>query len=648
MLDYIAYIAIKALNKIFSLIPISVSLWIARRAGTLAFAVNRKRRVIAYANLKAAFAGEKSPHELRLLTKKVYQNLIQTVVEILNLTKLDKEYKAKYVNIVNVERLHNGAKSKRGVILLTAHFGDWELSSLVSALIGYPLLVLAREQKMGRVNELLNRLRESKGCKVIRKGFSMKNIVRALKERNVVGILSDQDAGKNGVFVEFFGRPASCHVGPMEMAKRTDSIIIPNFIIRRRGPYHDIVIEEPVDFRMSPGGEDDVIKALQKFTALLESYIRRYPEQWLWLHKRWKSTPARTILVLNDGRHGHLNQSLGIAREIQRARMLNGYTMDQTRIITVDVKFKNAFARRLLSLCALFATWRCQGCMRCMRVCLEKDSYEELMKAYSDFVISCGSSLAGVNVFMSKENNAKNIAVMKPDIIPLNKFNLAILPRHDRPPARRNVIETAIAPNLIDEASLKDGVLKLSKEFSLKEGDDYIGLLIGGDNPEFALTEEVMAKVIDAVSGFCEEKNAGLLVTTSRRTNAKVETLLKARLNGKPYCKLLIIATENNPEGAIAGILGLSRIAVVSAESISMVSEAISSGKKTVAFKLQKRTNAPAKHERALEGLSRDGCISLSAADDLADIIRRSWNDALPAAKNRDREKIFEAVTRLI
>ena len=133
--------------------------------------------------------------------------MVQTFMEVLNLTKVNKKYVDKYIEVVNFERLQNAAKSGRGTILLTAHYGDWEMLSLVSSVKGYPILVLVREQKMKRLNELLNRLRESNGCKVIRKGLDVKNILRALIDRNVVGILADQDAGKNGMFVDFFGRP---------------------------------------------------------------------------------------------------------------------------------------------------------------------------------------------------------------------------------------------------------------------------------------------------------------------------------------------------------------------------------------------------------------------------------------------------------
>ena len=647
MLDYIAYITVRLLNKIFAIVPISASLWLGRQLGVIVFFFNKKRRLIAYANLKSAFAKEKSPYELLGITKRVYKNLVQTFVEVLNLTKINRKYVDRYIEVVNMERIRNAAKSGRGTILLTGHFGDWELSSLVSSVVGFPILVLAREQKMKRLNELLNRLRESNGCKVIRKGMSTKNILKALYGKNIVGMLSDQDAGKNGMFVNFFGRPASCHSGPMEIAKYTNSIILPNFIVRTHGPYHKLYLEEYIDFR-NTNSADDIKDNLQKFTSLSESYIRKYPDQWLWMHKRWKSTPTRTILVLSDGKAGHINQSLAVARQIQKARTTQGYKVDDTNIVIADVKFKNKFSRPLLSGCAAFATWRCHGCMRCMKLCLEKDTYEFLMKSYAEFIVSCGASLEAVNIFMTKENNAKNIVIMKPRVaFGLNKYSLAIIPRHDNPPRVKNIITTTLAPNLMNEETLKDDGERLKKYMGAPKGET-VGLFVGGDNPEFSLTEEVIDKVINGLYKFCGEHNAEILATTSRRTPPEVEKAMKARLKDYPKCKLLIIANEKNISGAVGGILSSSRVVAVSEESVSMISEAISSGKKVVVFKLKKKEERKAKHERALNELEKEGYVTICRPEDLAFCIGKAWRDASPAKELKDKEMIFEAVRRLI
>jgi len=646
LLDYIAYVAIIILNRIFSIIPISAALWFGRRIGDAAFFFNKKRRLIAYANLKAAFAGEKGPAELRRITKGVYRNLLQTFVEILNLTKVDKKYVDTYVEVVNMKRIDDAAVSGRGTMLLTAHFGCWELSSLVSAIKGYPISVLAREQKMKRVNELLNRLRESKGCTVIRKGMSTKNLIRALYEKKMVGILSDQDAGKQGMFVDFFGRPTSSHSGPMEIAKRTDSVVLPNFIVRQKGPYHKLFLEKYIDFRDASSG--DVKDNAQRFASLLESYVRKYPDQWLWLHKRWKSTPVKTVLVLNDGRVGHLNQSLAIALMIRQLRAERGYRPEDTAIVTVDVQYKSRLSRMLLTLCAASSTWRCHGCMRCMRSFLKRDSYDKLMSVYADFVVSCGSSASPVNVFMARENNARNFAVMKPSFLGAGKFSALFVPRHDGMPHRPNVVSTVIAPNLIDEKSLAECGKRLSAAMALPADGNYAGLLIGGDTPEFILTPEMIGKVTDELLRFCDAHGARLLVTTSRRTPPGVDRLLRERLGGDRRCALLVIANENNIDSAVGGILHLSKAVAVSGESISMISEAISAGKRTVVFELDKRRQGPVKHEQALRALALEGYISVAKPGELCGTMGDAWLGPVPVKKVNDKEKISEAIRRIL
>lgn len=286
--------------------------------------------------------------------------------------------------------------------------------------------------------------------------------------------------------------------------------------------------------------------------------------------------------------------------------------------------------------------------MRCMRLCLDDKTYRALMKTYCEFVVSCGSAAAPVNVFMSKENNAKNIVIMKPDMAAwLGKFSIAIIPRHDRPPRAKNVVETMIAPNLIDEEALKRDGEKLKDRVGLKK-DKTIGVFIGGDNPEFSLTKDDAASVIDSLVAFSDSHDAELLVTTSRRTSAQAEEAIKERLKGNPRCRLLVVANEKNLDEAVGGILGLGKVIVVSGESISMISEAVSAGKKAVVFALRKKTRGVTKHERALEDLEKEGYIIAADPAGLPSAIEKAFRDTAPRKELKDREKIFEAVRRLI
>jgi mitochondrial fission protein ELM1 len=478
--------------------------------------------------------------------------------------------------------------------------------------------------------------------------MDVKNIIQALRANNIVGILSDQDAGKNGMFVDFFARPTSHHSGPFEIAKHTDSLILPNFIVRTHGPYHKLYLEEYIDFRATQG-PDAVKENLQKFAKLLERYVEEYPDQWLWLHKRWKSTPVRTVLVLNDGKAGHLNQSLAIAGLLRRARSTQGAGPDQTKIVTVDVKYKNKFSKILLNFCSIFASWRCHGRMGIMKACLGDETYNTLMKNYSDFVVSCGSSLTPVNIFMSKENNAKNIIVMKPAVpMTLRKFNLAVIPRHDKPCKSKNVVVTDLAPNLINEEKMKKDMDSL-KAHICSEVKDAVAFFVGGDNPEFRLTGDIANSAIEGIVEFCKERSgASILATTSRRTSPEVESILKHRLGNNPKCKFLVIANEKNHDFTVGGILGLSRIVVVSEESISMISEAITAEKKVIVFRLSKRSDNVTKHERALKSLADEGYITIAESSNLQSILEKAWDDRSPVKSVQDTERIYEAVRRLI
>src|SRR3990167_7664531 len=147
--------------------------------------------MIAYANLKAAFP-EKSSMELKRINKAHFENLGMSVVELLKLPFMRKDYLQRHVKLENADRIKSSMGKGRGVIILTAHFGNWEIASLAASLNGYTMSVFAREQKYERLNNLLNEFRQSTGCKVVTKGFSVKDIIKTLHNNGIVAMLSDQ------------------------------------------------------------------------------------------------------------------------------------------------------------------------------------------------------------------------------------------------------------------------------------------------------------------------------------------------------------------------------------------------------------------------------------------------------------------------
>jgi len=644
LLDYTCACLLRGLNLVFHALPIGFTLWLARRLSILVYLLSGPRRIVAYTNLRAAFCADKSPAELKKLTKKVYQGLTQVLFEIISLTKVDKKYIDKYIEIAGAENFYKAEGHPDGVIFLTAHFGNWELSGAVSALMGFPLIVLAREQNMKRLDNLLNRLRRSKGLIVVTKGITIKYIVKALHAGKMIGMVGDQNAGTTGEQVEFFGRPAATAPGTARIAAKTGAFILPAFMARLKGPYHRLIIDEPISIKKG----EDVKPYLLRYNKLLEEHITEYPDQWLWLHKRWKASSLKKVVILNDGKAGHLNQALAISAEFKRYRKKSNFGEKDTRVDVVNIKFKNKFTKALLQFLSVFSKAACQGCMRCLRLCLAKDSYDDLMKRHADVVISCGSATAGVNRFFSIENNAKSAVIMKPSILGFGKFDMVVLPRHDRVIGRAgpHVIRTEIVPNLISEERMKMAAEEISGLARLKNSRT-IGVLLGGDNSDFAITPEITEKLLNDVLSASERADADLLFTTSRRTPAETEKAVKMRLLSEKRCGLLVIANEKNVPRAVGGILGLSDAVVVSCESASMISEAVQSGKAVIVFRLKKKRKTKSKFEKMLRGLEEKGYITLAEPGKISEAICENLKKTERRSLPPDMHDIYMHMWRL-
>lgn len=368
------------------------------------------------------------------------------------------------------------------------------------------------------------------------------------------------------------------------------------------------------------------------------------------------ASPGRkpySILVLSDGKAGHLNQAKAVAGIVHKRKIDQGRESGQIETKIVEVKFKNAFCRILLGLCSVFSAANCRSCLACLRFCLQKGSFNRLMKASTDIIVSAGASLSPVNLLLSYKNKARNIILMKPPFLSLARFDLAIIPEHDRIYPLNNVLLTRITPNLIDSQYLKEqaNILRNRNQIAVPGSQNdgpTIGVLIGGDTPKYKLTSELMDKVVSQLKQAAENLNCRILVSTSRRTPKAAEELLRENLDNFSRCKLLVIASENNIPEAVGGILGLSDIIVVSGESISMVSEAVSAEKYVLVFKPEKNTKAMTKQEEFLRRLEKEGALKIIPPDSLLVEIERTWREKPYRKKIEDRERIYQAISRIV
>lgn len=655
MLDWLACTVVRAASGLLCRLSPSLAVRIGAGMGALAWWLQRERTHLGLRNVRAAFGGTLTPAEARRIIRACYRQLGAGMAELLRLPVIDQAYLKRFITIEGVRHFDEAIASGRPVIFLTGHYGNWELASIVAALRGHPIVALARAQaRLPRLYRLLVSFRESKGCTVVHKGGAMRRLVAALEAGRPVGIVADQ-ASRQGIPVPFFGRPALFATGPFGLAYGKDALLVPVFIRRVRGPIHAITVEPAMRLPRDLPKAEAVRQGIEWFAALLARHIQRDPSQWLWMHNRWKHTPARRALVLSDGKAGHVRQSLVVVEALRERRP------DLTSQV-LEVRYRNA-AGRLLALVASIAA---PDAARCLEYALTQDTHQALPGQPADVIISCGASTAPVNVLWSRATGARSVVIMNPAPIPLGRFSLVITPRHDGLPQRPHVVQTEgalIGP--MPEARLAQATARLSAHAKFRPAPESAGegartgalhahpiiaVFIGGDAARYEVRQAFVEAMVRQVQSACEAMDGWYLVTTSRRTAPDVERALAERIGRDPRCRLLLLASRDPLDGTMEGLLGSADVALVTGESISMVSEACTSGRRVIVVEppLRAERGSPTKHHRFLEDLARARHLRLAPVPELGLAIRRALTDAQPPLRLENFEIVREALARVL
>ena len=249
-----------------------------------------------------------------------------------------------------------------------------------------------------------------------------------------------------------------------------------------------------------------------------------------------------------------------------------------------------------------------------------------------------------------KENQARSILVMKPSV-PSRLFDAVLVPRHDKMKMRSHVFVTDKALSLVSEERMSQEAENLSREFKIAGDLKTIGLLVGGDAGSFKFSQDVLEKILADIRQVSLETGASVLATSSRRSPLWVDELLKKTWLHHKACPLLVIANESNRPGVVDGILGLSDVIVVSGESISMVSEAATSGKPVIVFMPNEGSNLKPKLRNFLEGLNRSRQISLVTSEFFYQSLKTylgSVNGDGSTGLCSDRDVLRQAVRRVV
>jgi KDO2-lipid IV(A) lauroyltransferase len=272
-------------------LPLPFALWLGRRFGDLAYAALRRRRRIALVNLSRAYP-ELPVAERRRLARRAAQHLGMTLVELPRLLTAPLEETLARIRLDGIEHLHAAMSAHGRALVLTAHLGNWEILCAAHRLTEYGLSVVVRPLDAPWLDAVAERLRRRTGVDVIDKRGALRPVLEALRRGRMVGILMDQNAARReGVFVDFFGHPASTSRALALLAVRTGAPVVPIFARRANGTGHTVVIRPALPMPVSNDPDAAVVELTARCTAEIERAIREAPEQWLWAHDRWRTRP---------------------------------------------------------------------------------------------------------------------------------------------------------------------------------------------------------------------------------------------------------------------------------------------------------------------------------------------------------------------
>ncbi len=290
--NYLEYYLVLLIRFFIQLLPLGAALWFGRGLGIFAFSVVRIRRRVAMENLVRAFP-EKPLPEIKNLARRTYVNFGQNIIEFLRLPKASPEALARQVTLVNSHLFAEASACGVGTVCMSGHFGNWEIMAAAIRALGYPMSAIAREQRNALIDKLINQHRASVGIETIPLGMAIRGVIRALKQNKLVAMLGDQDAHDEGVFVDFLGRPSSTASGPAIFALKTGAPLIFGISVREKHGRHTVYLQR-IDTAGLKGTSEENIRILtQRHTRILEESIRKWPDHWFWMHKRWKTKPRQ-------------------------------------------------------------------------------------------------------------------------------------------------------------------------------------------------------------------------------------------------------------------------------------------------------------------------------------------------------------------
>jgi len=274
-------------------LPEKVSFFIVLVFSNCVYLSMRKRYTVAFRNLRFVFGGEKSEAEIKRMLKSVVNELAKNYWELIALYRNRARGIRDAVRIEGKENLAGALEQGKGVIAVSAHLGNFAIVCGRLTAEGYKYSAVAQQANDMRVTRYFSDIWRKQGMDIIPSSSvgAARSSLKALRENRVLGLYVDQNRAHDGIFVDFFGRPAATTPGPALLAARTGAPIVPLFITRQPDGSHTITIHPPLGMQATGNDREDILANTRKITGVVEEQIRKYPAQWWWFHNRWKTRP---------------------------------------------------------------------------------------------------------------------------------------------------------------------------------------------------------------------------------------------------------------------------------------------------------------------------------------------------------------------
>jgi Kdo2-lipid IVA lauroyltransferase/acyltransferase len=274
---------------LLSCIPLKTAQLGGEALGLIAYLVPMSRKYVALENIRKSFP-MMTETEARRLLRRVYTHFGRVFFEIPHILKLERDNLTDYVEFAGEENLEKALSKRKGVFILTAHFGNWEFMCAAASLKLGKVAVVARPLDFAPMDWVINGLRSRFGAAIIPHKEAARRIIGALRENKLVGILLDQkEDWYQGAFVPFFGRWACTNKGLAVLALRTGTPVVPAFSVKQADGRYRIIFDKEVNLQRTGDKLRDVEDNTEIFTRIIEKYVRRNPDHWFWFHKRWST-----------------------------------------------------------------------------------------------------------------------------------------------------------------------------------------------------------------------------------------------------------------------------------------------------------------------------------------------------------------------